>query len=981
MKASTLLSCLVLIAIAGAFAACGGGGAPPGGGGGAPAPIAVSISPKATAIQLGTTRLFTATVSAGTVSWSIPTGGAAYGTIDAFGLYSAPAAMPGSPVMTIRASSASDPSVFDDATVTLTAAPVYGAFPVRFDVRSRNGWQSLLAPVTCGIPMPLGLHTDVNTLRVQRVAGGVNTDAQFRVTSRWPGGSIRWVMVDFLADTSAIGGVGQYQLNNGGTGNATGTGLSVVNGAANIVVSTGPLEFTVNKNSFNLLSSVKIDRDGTGPLDECLNTAAMQGVVMTEGADSFLTGTIAPSRVAIEENGPIRVTIVVEGVHRSGLGVNKLDYTVRLTAYAGLPFVHVTYSFINRTGDGVPAASASAAAAQLAQVEMVDSINLDLPIDFGASPPNARIGGNPFAHTATAMTAGQYIDLYHYYAGTHDALDPQNPQPPGFNVGTGDGSSEPLTDAWPDQTDVSIQYDVDTSGSVATTVAHAPGWIQMAGGGMHVTAALAEFWQHYPKQVRGQADGLMRIGIWPDAAAPLQVFAGAMKTHRMLLSFDQGGAITPLDADARYNFLNDPPRGVCNPKHYAASRAFGRIAWTNETLTDVNFFRAVSQPFAANYMREVVDHMGDLLGDRTNGNGGATGHEYGMWNFGDSKHDAPVAGWENNAWGISSAAFQWFAMSGNLELLYLADTTARHFRDVDVLHSDIGLRFDYTESGNPAVSGGKASQRGKTRYFPNNKQHDLGNYHLGAHHLDVFNGAFLAEHWLLTGDATSLDVLKEIYTYLRGTWKRFFDAGNGGTDSTMSAPTTWLSNALLIAAAYERANGSNDPTASAMTQYVLAAVRTRQTTVTPNDPNGRGFADSTGFFRAWEVGHLMEALEWTRTTRDDPLVDTYILDGMNWLLGLNAGVYLGHPPTNTFGAFAEVPGGGTDFGGPNLMIGAGYIGAFMESGDPNWITAADNLLDAQTPNILDTVIGDDAMRHSSFAQYFRAGPMLLATLD
>jgi hypothetical protein len=983
MKASTAVWLFALVAGVISLASCGGGGAPPGSnqGNSPAAPIVVGVSPKSTSVQLGTQRQFTATVSAGTVSWTIPTGGAAYGTIDATGLYSAPATMPGSQLLKIRATSNSDPNVFDEATVTLTAAPVYGAFPVRIDVRSRGGWQANRAPVTCGVPLGRMLHTSASTLRLQTWPGGVNVDAQFRVTSRWPSGHIRWVMVDFIADLSGAGGVGLYQLNNGGTGSAAGSNLSVADGANDIVVNTGLLEFTVDKNAFNLFSSVKVDRNGSGPLDECLNTAAMRGIVVGHGADEYLMNTIAPTRVEVEEQGPIRVTIVAEGVHRSSLGVNKLNYTVRLTAWADLPFIRVDYSFKNLTDDGVPAATPAAAAAQLAQVETIDSIALDLPLDFQAVSPAARVGGNPFDHTASAMTAGQYIDQYQYYAGAHDAADPENPQPPGFNVGTGDGSSETLTDAWPTEGDVEIVYDVDINGSATTSATHAPGWIQMAGAGMHVTAAMAEFWQHYPKQLRGQADGLMRVGIWPGAAAPLQVFAGAMKTHNVLLSFDPGGSLSSIDAEARFNIVNDPPRGICDPKHYSATQVFGRTAWTNATLTDTGYFRSASQPFAAAYMQEVVDHLGDVFFDRTDGNGTATGHEYGMWNFGDSKHDTPVAGWENNAWGISSAAFQWFAMSGNVQLLYLAETTARHFRDVDVLHANIGWRFDYTEAGNPAVSGGKASQLGKTRYFPNNKQHDLGNYHFGEHHMDVFNGAFLAEHYLLTGDATSLDVLKEIFTYLRGTWKRFFDAGNGGTDSTMTAPTTWLSNALLIACAYQRANGLQDPAAATMAQYVLGVVRTRQSTVTPNDPNGAGFADSSGNFRAWELGHLMEGLEWARMTLDDSTIDATILNGMNWLLGTNANVYLGNPPFNEFGKFAETPGGTVDYGGPNLMIGAGYIGAFRQSTSNNWKDAADNLVSEQTSNILDTTIGDDAIRHSSFAQFFRAGPMLLATMD
>jgi hypothetical protein len=179
------------------------------------------------------------------------------------------------------------------------------------------------------------------------------------------------------------------------------------------------------------------------------------------------------------------------------------------------------------------------------------------------------------------------------------------------------------------------------------------------------------------------------------------------------------------------------------------------------------------------YLGHLVQHRDDILADRGNGNGAATGHEYGMWNHGDGKTFLPAPGWENNDWEISRACLNWFAASGNMALHRLFDVTAWHFRDVDILHADIGLRFDYTEPGNPAVSGGKATQLGKTRYTPNNKQHDLGNYHFGQNHLDVFKGAFLAEHYLMTGDRLSLDVLREIHMYLRGTWKRFFDPGNG----------------------------------------------------------------------------------------------------------------------------------------------------------------------------------------------------------
>ncbi|MCA8914008.1 MAG: hypothetical protein KDB90_01250 [Planctomycetes bacterium] len=984
MKASNFLCLSALLVSVLAMSACGGGGAPPGAGsGGPPAPVVVAVSPKALSISLNTQRQFTATASDGLgVTWSMNPNSAPYGSIDFLGLYTAPTTLPSPAVFTITATSQSDPTKFDTATVTLVAGPVYGAFPVKFDVKSRGGWQGTSVPTTLGIPLARNIQTDVNQLDLQ-LQSGASVPAQFRVTSRWPTtpASIRWVMVDFLADLSGAGGVGKYQLNNTGTGSATGTNLNVTSGASTIVVNTGQVEFTVNKNSFRLFDSVKIDRDlGGTPNDECLNTAAAEGIIVSEGATDYLMDQIAPTRVVVEEQGPIRVTIVAEGVHRSSLAVDKLNYVVRITAYNDLPMIRVQYSFKNMAGNGVAAATPSAAAAQLAQYETADSINMDLPLDFAAVPVSVYIGGNPTDHAHGAMSAGQYLSLYQDYTGTYDPTDAENPQPAGYNSGTGDGSSDPLLNTWPLQNDTSITYVADDSGTTSNVSTHAPGWMQMYGGNLRVTVAMQEFWQLHPKELRAQADGLMRVGIWPAQAGQLQVFAGAMKTHDLVLNFARGSSYDQATATSRQSFINDPPRGYCDPKHYAACLVFGDIATTNSTFSDVSAFRASSQAFAAAYMNEMLDHEGDILYDRTDGNGTATGHEYGMWHFGDSKHDTPVLGWENGDWGISHAALQWYAMSGNSELLYLAEVTSRHFRDVVVQHSDIGTRFNYTESGNPAVSGGKASQLGKTRYTPNNKQHDLGNYHLGENHLDVFRGAFLAKHYLLTGDALSLDVLKECYTYLRGTWKRFFDSGNGGTDSTMTCPTTWLSNALMIAAAYEEANGLADGSAATMTSYVLTAVRTRQSTVTTRDPNGVGFADNGGNFIAWQVGHLMEALEYTRWVRNDSTVDLNIENGMNWLLGTNAQVYLGNPPTSTFGAFAEMPGGSTDFGGPNLLIGAGYVGALRSSGSANWKSAADNLIDLQTTNINDTVIGDDAIRYSSFAQFFRAGPLLLATI-
>ncbi|MCH7885128.1 MAG: hypothetical protein IIC01_07730, partial [Planctomycetes bacterium] len=254
-------------------------------------------------------------------------------------------------------------------------------------------------------------------------------------------------------------------------------------------------------------------------------------------------------------------------------------------------------------------------------------------------------------------------------------------------------------------------------------------------------------------------------------------------------------------------------------------------------------------------------------------------------------------------------------------------------------------------------------------------------YNAGAHHLDVLNGGFLAEHYLLHGDEGSLDVLKEIFLYLQGTWKRHFDARNGGVNTTLTCAVPDIGNALFIAGAYEAANGINDGNAITMANYVLATARARQSNVTPNDPSGNGFADTTGSFKSWQAGHLVEGLVYCRWQLNDPTIEQNTLDAMNWLLGANASVYLGNLPTPLWGKFAESPGGTVDMGGTALMLGAGYAAAYRKSLLVNWVNAALNLLQEQTNNILPATVGDSGIRHSTFGQYFRAGPALLATLQ
>jgi hypothetical protein len=954
-------------------------------------PIQVAIAPLFVIVELETTYQFQANVTGGqqgqqAVGWQV-VDGPEYGTINSQGLYTAPVNMPASatgnpPSATavIRATSLSDPDKVSQASVRLVPAPEWGELPVQFTVRTQDSWSASQAPTTVGIPIKAGVLSNTSSLRLR--TGGTEVPAQFEVTSRWgSGNTIRWLLVDFIADIPPATGEREYELVGGGTGNATGTSLTVNETSTSVEVNTGVLEFTLSKTGFRLFESIRIDRNNNGTLsDEVLRTSDLAGVVVTEGSTDFLMDDMAPTRVEVEQDGPIRTTIVAEGVHSDPISGEKLNYICRVTAWTDLPFIKVQYSFINMEGDGVPTATAADAAAQVAAVTRVDALNIDLPFETNGQTPMVSFAGPSTVHTVNNMTAGEHAELFQTYYGQHEDGDDRNPQPPGFSGGI--GSAETLVNVWPSDGRDEIGYE---GAGVATFNApgeRASGWMQMTVDGLRVTANVRDFWQMYPKSLRVNHDGLMRVGIWPEQAWQLQVFAGTMRTHEVLYSIEAAATPNAGEGWLRNNIINDPPVGVLNPRHTQATKVFGEIGVTDGVLQDTMRFVPAAVPFVENYMDEVVAYRAGLQLDRINAHGGLSGHEYGFWAFGTGKgrpsSNPDEQGWVNHHWEIARACFNWHVASGNMSLFRMGDEAARHFRDVSVQHSNIGWRYAYTEVGNPAVSGGVATQLGRVRPGDANKQFHFGRYDDGETGLEHLTGGYLAEHYLMTGDRLSLDVLTKIFRYVQGTWKRHFDSGNGGTDMTMDAPSTWLSNALFITTAYEMAAGHIDSDAAAMSNYVINVIQTRQSTPKSSfDPNGAGFGTQAGDFKAWHMGHMAEALELTRWNRQQGSLDANIMSLMNWLLGQNSDVYLGWV-NNRFGEFKEEPGGAPDdFGGPNLMIGAGMTGAQRQTG--TWQSSAMNLLNVQTANITGVLPAEQ--NHETFAQYFRAGPLVLGAVS
>jgi hypothetical protein len=99
-------------------------------------PVSVSVSPASASIFTNGTTQFTATVtgtSNARVNWNVngtAGGNATTGAIDASGLYTAPASVPGNPNVTVGAVSQFDPTKSSVARVTILPSTPFGTYTI-----------------------------------------------------------------------------------------------------------------------------------------------------------------------------------------------------------------------------------------------------------------------------------------------------------------------------------------------------------------------------------------------------------------------------------------------------------------------------------------------------------------------------------------------------------------------------------------------------------------------------------------------------------------------------------------------------------------------------------------------------------------------------------------------------------------------------------------------------------------------------------
>ncbi len=209
-----------------------------------------------------------------------------------------------------------------DFIFTAKAKPVpptiKGVHEVPLTVRNPHKSAAERWPVTTGIPFPQGVLGSIKHVNLE-------VPAQIKVTARWLDGSIKWILVTFMADVPA-GKNRVYKLKYGQD-----VSFSPVRSPA-LVQSIGKgLKIGGNTGGFRI-----------NPAGELVLPSGLPcRTAIINKKNQRLSTKDCSGKITIEDNGPLRAVIKTQTDMAGEMRIEK-----RLEFYAGQPLVRIRHTFI-----------------------------------------------------------------------------------------------------------------------------------------------------------------------------------------------------------------------------------------------------------------------------------------------------------------------------------------------------------------------------------------------------------------------------------------------------------------------------------------------------------------------------------------------------------------------------------------------------------------------------------------------------------
>lgn len=575
-------------------------------------------------------------------------------------------------------------------------------------------------------------------------AAGLQHRLQRRTIDRWSDGSVRWVLLDFRADTGDDSRA-QYEIVVDGDAEDTLTGprVAVTRAAERCCVDTGPARFFMRPHGRFPFDEVTMNG---GPAIEPDST----GLSIEDGSGELLTVSI--DTVDVEEEGPLRSVLRCRGTVRGRRrGRPRLELTARLHFFAGSAAVRFSLTLRNprrahHRGGCWTLGDRGSVYLRDVSLRITMAAQGDAPV-LTCSP---EVGA---PHDRCLVPFELYQDSSggeRWQSANHENRDRQVTNSfQGYRVRSNG---------------------VERQGRRATPA------VSMACGDGRLTVAMRHFWQNFPKAI--DADGRsLTLRLFPRQYADIhEIQGGEQKTHTFGVAFDRDGVTSgPLD------WCRAPLLARADPSWYCAAAAVPYLVpFAEDTDAEhVDMVRAaIEGGDTFERKREVIDeygwrHFGDIYAD----------HEAVF-----ERGTAPLISHYNNQYdAVAGFAYQ-FLRSADPRWWTLMEELAAHVADIDTYHTDSdksaynhGLFWHTCHY----IDAGAAGHRS----FPRHPK--VGGGGPSAEH-NYTTGLLL--HYFLTGDPLSRETAIELAQWVvnmddgRATVFRWLDRGATGLASATGSP-------------------------------------------------------------------------------------------------------------------------------------------------------------------------------------------------
>lgn len=525
----------------------------------------------------------------------------------------------------------------------------------------------------CSIAIPVKMGELRDASGVSLYQEGKKLPVQCKVTARHKDGSVRYLFIRMMADLPANKGTvlqcdltGTQQQEETVLTGETFKGMSVSRTDNGYIVDTNSISFSVEDHSSHIFGYVDTK-------DKVYDKEQFVGPYLKDGDGNSYQMQVDEWKVV--EQGPLCTILSANGSNLNAQADKRIEYELRLTAYADKPWVEVSYRLINTSNAPLKIASLVFYLKADKDALLNDSLLMD-----------ANDSGTDSTGCGDTLTDNSTVDGPVYHTRGIRELAMIQEKAPVSNVRTMVGSSNYKTDFYIGRDGACVSKYVDAHLLLKEANEHFAEVLYgtfMADrtdskGGVCITVYQAQ--QNYPKAIRADQEEIA-VMLVPEDMGDVTMQSGMAREQKFLMHFHKPEE-TICELDNRSLIYQMPDRPYISPKVFRDAEV-GLNVYPHKLCDDV----------------EIA-----LIGK-------ADGHArcYGMLNWGDSYdpgytqqgrgNGKPV--FCNNEYDFPHSCALLYARTGIRRFLDYLFVSAQHWMDVDVCHySDdplkIGGQWEHT---------------------------------------------------------------------------------------------------------------------------------------------------------------------------------------------------------------------------------------------------------------------------------------------